>query len=150
MTQPEFIEFWNRLQWRWIVWWGYSLAVLEIIDLILRERFEIHVELVSQTARRIAFGGFTAFAYFLAGMTAHWVVTWHRPTWTGTTATVLALVFWAGLAAYLAASWFDPTPRHWPVWAQWLRYPPIAALLGAVLALVCFPQNSSWLPGGAK
>lgn len=149
MTTPEFVETWNRFQWRWIVWWGYSLALLELADVVLRWR-GVHVELVSQTARRIAFSGLTAWAFFLGSMTAHWVVTWHRATWEGTTATVLALIFWAVFLAYLLASWFDPTPTYWPELTRWLRYPPIAAVLGAVLALVCFPQRSPWFPGGPR
>lgn len=38
MTTPDFVETWNRFQWRWIVWWGYSLALLELADVVLRWR----------------------------------------------------------------------------------------------------------------
>lgn len=146
MTRERFIELWNTWQVRYLIWWGYGLAVLEATDLILRAK-GVKVELVSMSARRIVFSGFTVFAFFLSSMTFHWCVTWRRMTWEGWTANALGLFFWAVFAVYLLASWFDPTPRYWPAVTQWLRYPPIAALIGAVLAYVCFPQRSPWFPG---
>lgn len=145
----RFIETWNLWQGRWLVWWAWSLAVIEVIDVALRSR-GIQVELVSQTMRRLVFEGLTGLAFFFGAMTVHWFVTWHRATWEGTTATVLGLVFWAVFLAYVVVSYADPTPRHWPVLTQWIRYPPIAAGVGGLLAWVCFPQGSIWLPGGAR
>lgn len=146
MTRENFARIWSRWQGRLLIGFGLLLAVIEVVDLILRAR-GVPVELVSQSARRVAFGGFTALAFFFGSMTAHWFVTWKRRTWEGRTATVLGLIFWAVFAAYVAASFFDPDPAYWPVWAQWLRYPPIAALFGGLLAWACFPQRSPWLPG---
>ncbi len=146
MNRLQFVEIWNTFQWRYLVWWAYGLALIEIADVILRWR-GVPVDLVSQVARRVAFSGLTAFAFFFGSMAVHWFVTWRRATWEGPVAHVLGVLFWLVFLAYLLASWFDPTPRHWPTVTAWLRYPPIAALVGAVLAYVCFPQRSPWFPG---
>lgn len=146
MTRLDFIQIWNTWQARYIMGFLYSLAVLEALDIVLRAR-GIRVELISITMRRLAFSGMTALAFFFGSMCVHWFVTWHRATWEGATAHLLGAFFWFVFAAYLAASWFDPTPRYWPTATQWVRYPPIAALIGAVLAYVCFPQRSPWFPG---
>lgn len=148
MTRDQFVQLWNLWQGRYIMGFLYSLAILEAVDLVLRAR-GVRVELISQTMRRLAFSGMTAIAFFFGAMTVHWFVTWRRATWEGMTANVLGGFFWAVFLAYLLASWFDPAPRYWPVATQWLRYPLVAALVGALLAYVCFPQRSVWFPGGA-
>ncbi len=56
MTRPEFVQAWNTWQVRYIVWWAYGLALLEIADVVLRWR-GVHVELVSQSVRRLVFPG---------------------------------------------------------------------------------------------
>jgi hypothetical protein len=148
MTKEHFIELWNTFQHRYLVWWAYGLAIIEIIDVILRSRFvQIKVDLVSMVARRVAFSGLTAFSFFFGSMAVHWFVTWRRLPWEGVTEAALGVFFWLVFVAYILASWFDPTPKYWPVVTQWLRYPPIAAVVGAVLAYVCFPQRSVWFPG---
>ena len=146
VTRAEFAQLWSTWQARYIMAFLYSLLPLELVDGMLRGR-GVSVEMISMTMRRLAFSGMTAVAFFFGSMTVHWFVTWHRMTWDGPTAHVLGVFFWLVFAAYLAASWFDPTPRYWPLWAQWLRYPPVAALFGGLLAYVCFAQHSSWFPG---
>jgi hypothetical protein len=146
MDRERFAKAWNTWQGRLLVGFGVLLGVVELVDLVLRSR-GVPVELVSQSARRVVFSGFTALAFFFGSMTTHWFVTWRRRTWEGTIANVLGLFFWAVFAAYIAASFLDPDPAYWPVVTQWLRYPPVAALVGAVLAYVCFPQRSRWFPG---
>lgn len=145
MDRARFTSLWNAWQGRLLIGFALLLGVIEIADVVLRAR-GIPVELVSITARRLAFSGFTAIAFFFGSMTAHWFVTWRRPTWEGTTATVLGAIFWTVFVAYIAASFLDPDPRYWPTVTLWLRYPPIAAIVGAVLAYTCFPQRSKWFP----
>lgn len=149
MTRDEFAAIWNRWQARVFVGALWVLAAIEVTDVILRWR-GIHVELVSQSMRRIAFEGMTAIAFFAGSMCCHWFVTWRRRTWEGTTATVLGLAFWAVFIGYVLVSYLDPVPSAWPTWVQWYRYPPVAAAFGALMAWTCFPQRSPWFPGGAK
>jgi hypothetical protein len=149
VTRAEFAAAWNTFQRRYLVWWAYGLALIEIADVCLRAA-GVQVDLVSMTARRVAFSGLTGFAFFFGSMTVHWFVTWRRRTWTGTTANVLGLFFWAVFLAYVLASFLDPTPSSWPLITQWIRYPPVAALVGAALAYTCFPQRSPWFPGAPQ
>jgi hypothetical protein len=114
----------------------------------MRAKYGTEVRLVSQIAESLAFRGLGALAYFLSGLSAHFFLTWPRPTWTGATATVLGLTFWLVGAAYLAADLLDPARAYWPLWAQWVRWPPVIALVGAAFAWSCFPQRAIWLPGG--
>ena len=147
MTRADFVQAWNTWQARYIMGFLYSLAVIEVVDIAMRAR-GVRVELISQTMRRLAFSGMTALAFFFGSMTVHWFVTWRRMTWEGVPAHVLGVFFWAVFLAYQLASWFDPVPRYWPLWAQWFRYSAVLALLGGVLAYLCLPQRSSWFPGG--
>lgn len=149
LNNPGFIQGFTTFIKRYLVWWFYGMAIIEILALALKA-IGINVPLVSKVARDTAFNGLPTLAYFMAGMSAHWFVTWRYYPWDGWVKTFLAALFWAVGLAYYMADKLDPVHTYWPVWAQWLRYPPVVALVGFVLALVCFPQNSSWFPGFSR
>lgn len=144
---PETIAAINLITRRYVVWWAYGLAILEVVLVALRYRFGTDIKLVSHIVRDLSFYGLASFAYFLGGMTAHWVITWERLPWQGITAHILGVLFWAVFIAYWLADVFDPNYKYWPLITQWLRYPPVVALIGALLAFFCFPQRSRWFPG---
>lgn len=133
---------------RWLVV-GPFLAWLawELVLLALRAR-GWPVLLVSQEARRLAYRGFPSIAYALSGLSVHFFVNWTRPTWDGWIATALVILWWSVLAAYLAADALDPDHAYWPIVTQWIRWPPVVAAVGGVLAYVAFPQRALWTPGG--
>jgi len=134
---------------RWLVVGPFvAWACWEVALVILRAKYGTQVRLVSQVAESLAFRGLGALAYFMAGLSAHFFATWTRPTWSGTTATILGLVFWLVGVAYLVADLLDPARAYWPLWAQWVRWPPVIAALGALLAWSFFPQRALWVPGG--
>lgn len=142
----DFVNVFNLFVKRYVVWWFYGLALIEIAALLLR-RYGVHVQLVSQAAREVAFKGLPTLAYFMTGMAVHWFVTWETTPWQGIWAGIFGLTFWVVGITYLLADIFDPNYLYWPTAVQWLRYPPIVALVGGLLAFVCFPQNSVWYPG---
>lgn len=122
----------------WLLW-----AVWELVVLALRTKIP-GVRTISQEARSIAFRGLASLAYATAGMAAHWFVTWRRlpipERWQG----VCTALWWLGLAAYLLSDAVVPEAR------TWLRWPPAAALIGAVGAWLLFGQASVWTPGGGR
>lgn len=135
---------------RWIVV-GPFLAwlVWELVLVALRAR-GWDVLLISQEARRLAYRGLPSLAYALAGLSVHFFVNWTRPTWDGLPAQVLGVTWWAVLAAYLLADALDPNRAYWPIVTQWIRWPPVVAAVGGVLAYVAFPQRALWVPGSTR
>lgn len=136
----------NLIVRKYLVWWWYGLAAIELVAIWLRYK-GYRVNLVSMEARDIVFNGLPTMAYFMGGMMAHWCITWNRLPWDDNTARVLGVLFWAVGVAYLLADIFDPRAQYWPTITQWLRYPPVVAAVGTILALICFPQRSLWYPG---
>jgi hypothetical protein len=135
---------------KWIILGPLALwAVWEIILAALRQLVGTEVRFISQMGRHLAQTGLASLAYFSCGLAAHIYINWWRPTWTGHTATVLGVSWWLIGLAYFVADILDPNHIYWPVWAQWVRYAPIVGCLGAMLALLCFPQETEWLPGVA-
>lgn len=125
---------------RWVIL-GYLpvLFLWEMAVLALRAD-DPGVRTISQEARSIASRGMASLAYFWAGMAAHWFVTWHRLPLTGRLAVVAAVLWWAGLAAYLLSDIIVPEAR------VWIRHPAVAALVGAIGAWLLFGQESVWVP----
>lgn len=146
LNNKAFIEGFTVSIRRYLIWWFYIMAIIEVVALYLKS-IGIGVPLVSKVARDTAFHGFSSLAYFMVGLSAHWFITWRYYPWEGPMRGILGGTFWAVGLAYFVADKLDPVYHYWPLWAQWLRYPPVVALVGLVLALVCFPQNSSWFPG---
>lgn len=149
---PSFIPTFRESIRRYIVWWMYGLGVWEVLAIVLKW-CGIKVPLVSQVAKETVFGAkwldhaaMSSLGYFFVGMGVHWFITWGRVPWEGTTANILGVLFWLVGAAYYVADKLDPNWTYWPLWAQWVRYPSIVALLGGIMAFVCFPQNSVWVP----
>lgn len=142
----EFAQGFDLFVKRYLIWYWYILALIEISAIILR-KMGVPCHLVSYTAREAAYKGLPTLAYFMAGMTFHWFVTWYRVPWHGTTASILGFWFWLVGVVYFAADMLDPNYLYWPLWAQRLRYPPTVALIGAANAWICFPQKSVWFPG---
>jgi predicted membrane protein len=133
---------------RWIVLGPFlAWGIWEIVLLALRAR-GWPVRLVSMEARAIASSGLPTFAYALAGLVAHFFITWGRVPWDGWLRGALGALWWAGLVAYLVADWLDPDRAAWPLVTQYIRHPAGAALIGAVAAWLLFPQASVWTPGG--
>lgn len=132
---------------RWVVLGPVVLWAVWEIALIWLRRQGWDVRLISQEARSIAFRGLPTLAFVLTGLAFHFFVTWRRLPWDGTAAVVLAALWWAIGVAYLAADILDPARAHWPILTQWIRYPPVAALLGAFTAWLFFGQRSLWHPG---
>jgi hypothetical protein len=128
----------------WLLWLAWELVLL-----YLRTKIP-GVKTISQEARSIAFRGFPTLAYFWCGMASHWFIPWRRPLWPYPWNVVLGVAFWAIGAAYLAADIFDPRHQYWPTLVQWIRWPPLVALLGLVLGYLLFPQTTPWVPGGGK
>jgi hypothetical protein len=132
---------------RWVVLGPFVLwAVWELALVWLRAR-GWPVRLISQEARSIAFRGLPTLAYFLSGLTAHFFLTWRRPTWNEPLSTGFGVAFWAIGVAYLAADVFDPARAYWPLVTQWLRWPPVVALVGLASGCLLFPQRALWVPG---
>lgn len=134
---------------RWLVLGPFlAWGVWEVVLLYLRTRLGTDVLLISQEARRLAYRGLPAFAYFLAGLSVHFFVNWTRPTWDGPIASALGATWWGIGFAYLVADVLDPQRTYWPLLTQWIRWPPVVALVGAALAFFAFPQRAMWTPGG--
>lgn len=146
MTKGEIV---NRAT-TWIVVGPFLLWAAWEAALIVMRANGWDVRLVSGEAKRLAFRGLPTLAYFLAGLTAHFFFTWARPTWSPPWDAILGVLFWSIGAAYLVADWLDPKQVYWPLWAQWLRYPPVVAGVGLVAGWGLFPQRSLWFPGGAE
>lgn len=126
---------------RWVVIGPFVLwLVWELVLLWMREKLGMDVRLISQEARSLAHRGMASLAYFLSGLMAHFFINWTRPTWDGLIAHVLGFSWWFVGALYLAADVAFPESR------VFLRWPTFAALLGAVLAYVAFPQRALWTP----
>ncbi|HEY6007570.1 MAG TPA: hypothetical protein VIU40_04545 [Geobacteraceae bacterium] len=136
----------ERLTRKYVLWWVYGLAVLEVF-LIALNAMGIKIRLVSQIVEGVAFRGLPTLAYILTGMCAHWFITWRRIPWSDPVSNWLGMFFWAVGAAYLIADIFDNDRMHWPLVTQYLRYPPHSALLGLLNGWLCFPQKSIWWPG---
>jgi hypothetical protein len=136
----------NRIT-KWVVLGPLVLWLLwEIVLLVLRWR-GLDVRLISQEGRRLAFDGpLAALAYFSAGLAAHLYMTWRRPTWEGQIASILGAIWWGTGAAYLVLDLLRRDRAAWSLAEQWVRYPPVAAIVGALLAWTCFPQRSRWIP----
>ena len=132
----------------WIVVGPFLLWAAWEIVLVLMRANGWDVRLVSGEAKRLAFRGLPTLAYFLAGLTAHFFLTWQRPTWSSPWDAVLGVVFWSIGAAHLLADALDPDFRRWPLVTQWIRYPPVVAGIGLVAGWGLFPQRSIWFPGG--
>lgn len=125
---------------RWIVLGPFLLWGVWEVALLVIQRRHPEVRLVSQEARSLAARGLPSLAYAMTGLCFHFFQTWKRPPWSGFDAALFAIVWWAGLAVYLVADLVEPGAR------TWLRYPPIAMLIGGIGAWVCFPQSSIWTP----
>lgn len=134
---------------KWVVVGPFILwALWEIALLALRSR-GLDVRLISGEATRLAYRGLPTLAYAMAGLTAHFFLTWARIPWSEPVAAVLGGIWWAVLAAYLVADWLDPDHAYWPPVTQYLRHPTTAALVGGIGAWLMFPQRSLWTPGGS-
>ena len=134
---------------RWLVVGPFvAWACWEVALIVLRAKYGTQVRLVSQVAESLAFRGLPTLAYVMTGLAFHFFVTWRRPPWSGATETVLGALWWAGGLAYLIADIFDPNRADWPLITQWVRYPPVAALVGGIGAWLFFGQKSIWIPGG--
>jgi hypothetical protein len=117
----------------WILW-----ATWEIALLVMRGR-GLEVGTISMVAKGLSYGGLAALAYFAAGMTTHWFVTWRRPVWQ---TPLPGVAFWLLGVAYLVTDLVWPTPHGGTGWWLWLRYPAVVAGIGALAGWGLFPQGS--------
>lgn len=127
----------NRIT-AWLVFLPWLIyAVWELVVLALRTKYP-EIRTISMEARSIAARGLASIAYAMAGMTCHWFITWRRLPLSGWLATTGAILWWAGLAAYLLSDALTPEAR------VWIRHPAVAAVIGGVGAWLLFGQREVW------
>jgi hypothetical protein len=122
----------------WLLWLAWEIA------LIWLRGSGTHVYTISQEAKRLAFGYLGSLAYFWGGMTAHYFLTWSKPSWSSP---LPAVAFWVIGLAYMGADFFDGgDPSKWPNFVQWLRWPPVVVVIGLLAGHLLFPQPTPWRP----